>query len=134
MVGSKSLIIRLIYTRLVEGEASKEDFSVEQSPKEIAISFSLVLKLICLTAPSPNKLSLKVSGVGDRYSLYRLPIKESFLVRSIKKPAGVGAGTRTGIGTGVSLSISREVATSIGNQGALESGLYIRIISIKVNN
>ena len=113
-MASKSLIIRLIYTRLVEGEVSKEDFGVEQSPKGIAISLSSVLKLIYLTAPSPNKLSLKVSSVGDRYLLYRLPIKESFLVRLIIKPIGVGVGTRVGIGVGLLIG-KGEVVTSIGN-------------------
>ena len=50
----------------------------------------------------------------------------------MKKPVGVGAGTRAGIGVG-SL-IGGEVATSIGDQGALGSGLYTRIVSIKVND
>jgi len=133
VVASKSSIVRLIYTRLVEGEVGKEDFGIERSPKEIAISSSSVLKSICSTTPSPNKLSLEVSGAGDRYSLYGLPIKESFSVRSMIKPTGVGVGTRAG--TGVSSSIGEgEVATSVGNQGASESGLYARIVSIKVND
>ena len=56
-----------------------------------------------------------------------------FLVRLIIKPIGVGVGTRVGIG--VSLLIGEgEVATSVGDQGALESGLYTRIILIKVND
>ena len=81
--------------------------------KEIAIFSFLVLKLICLTAPLLNKLSLKVSGVGDWYSLYGLPIKESFLVRLIKNPAGVGVGKYRCIG--VSSLINKKVATSIGD-------------------
>ena len=113
-MASKSLIVRLIYTYLVEGEVSKKDFSIERSPKGIVISLSLVLKLIYLTAPSLNKLSLKVSSVGDRYLLYRLPIKESFLVRLIIKPTGVGAGMRAGTGVGSSIG-KGEVITSVGN-------------------
>jgi len=63
--------------------------------------------------------------------------KESSLIRLIKKPGGyyIGRGKGIGVGTGVgSLIGAREVATSIGNQGALESLLYARIILIKVNN
>ena len=109
----KSLIVRLIYTYLVEEGFTKGDFGVEQSPKEIAISSSLVLRLICLTPLSLNKLSLKVFGGGDWYLLYGLPIKEFFLVRLIKKPAGVGVCTLVGIGVG--LLISGEVVTSVGD-------------------
>ena len=64
-------------------------------------------------------------------------IKESSLIRLIKKPGGycIGGGEGIGVGTGVSLLIgAKEVATSVGNQGALGSSLYARIISIKVNN
>ena len=63
--------------------------------------------------------------------------KESSLVRLIKKPGGyyTGGGGGTGIGISVGSSISTgEVATSVDNQGALESSLYVRIILIKVND
>jgi len=50
----------------------------------------------------------------------------------MKKPVGVDVGTHTGIGIGS--SISGEVMTSIGDPGALRSGLYTRIILIKVND
>ena len=118
-MASKSLIIRSIYTCLVEGEVCKgevrkEDFGIEWLPKRVIIFLSLVLKLIYLIVLFLNKLSFEVSGAGDRYLLYGLLIKESFLVRLIMKPIGVGAGT--GIGIGVSLLIGEgEVATSVGD-------------------
>ena len=50
---------------LVEGGFSKGDFGVKRSPKEIAISSSLVLRSIYLIPLSLNKLFLKVSSGGD---------------------------------------------------------------------
>jgi len=50
---------------LVGGGFGKGDFGIEQLPKEITISSSLVLELIYLTLPPLNKLSPKVSGGGD---------------------------------------------------------------------
>ena len=62
-----------------------------------------------------------------------LLIKESSLIRLIRKPGRYYIGGGEGIN--ISLLISTgEVATFIGNQGALESLLYARIILIKVNN
>jgi len=59
--------------------------------------------------------------------------KESSLIRLIKKPGRYYIGGGKGIGVN-SLIGAREVATSIGNQGALGSSLYARIILIKVND
>ena len=63
--------------------------------------------------------------------------EESSLVRLIRKPGGyyTGGGRGTGVGISVGLLIgAKEVATSVGDQGALESLLYARIVSIKVND
>jgi len=65
--------------------------------------------------------------------LLALLAKESSLIRLIKKLGGYCIGRGKGIGIN-SLIGTREVVTSIDNQGALGSLLYIRIILIKVNN
>ena len=63
--------------------------------------------------------------------------KEPSFIRLIKKRGGyyIGEGEGTGVGTGIGLLIgAREVAASINDQGALGSLLYVRIISIKIND
>ena len=63
--------------------------------------------------------------------------KESSFIRLIRKPSGYYIGGGGGIGVGISIGSligTKKVMTSVGNQGALKSLLYVRIISIKVND
>jgi len=65
--------------------------------------------------------------------LLALLAKESSLIRLIKKLGGYCIGGGKGIGVNLLIGAG-EVATSVGDQGALGSLLYARIVLIKVND